>query len=117
MRVLLVDDEEVIHNTLGVYLADCGMEVESAVNGVSAMEAVENSIHDLVIADMRMPRLDGLALLKKLLDKRPELPVVMISGHGDEDMKDQAENAGARAFLTKPFKLRQVRELVFDLTS
>ena len=81
------------------------------------MEAVANANHDLVIADMRMPRLDGLALLRKLLDKRPELPVVMISGHGDDDMKDEAQSAGASAFLTKPFQLRQVRELVLNLTS
>ena len=117
MHVLLVDDEEVIHDTLGVYLSDCGMKVESAVNGVDAMETVVNSNHDLVIADMRMPRLDGLALLRKLLDKRPELPVVMISGHGDDEMKDSALRAGASAFLTKPFQLRQIRELVLNLTS
>ncbi len=115
LKVLLVDDEEIVHLTLGDYLTDCGYQVDKAVDGVQALRAIETDTHDLVIADVRMPGLDGLTLLARVRERDSELPVIMITGHGDVDMQDQAEGMGATGFLLKPIKLRQLDELIRQL--
>ena len=117
LRVLLVDDEEIVHLTLGDYLTDCGHHVDKAVDGVQALRALDAGDHDLVIADVRMPGLDGLTLLAKVRETDTELPVIMITGHGDIDMQDEAVRMGAAGFLLKPIKLIQLDELIAKLAT
>jgi DNA-binding NtrC family response regulator len=115
LKILLVDDEEIVHLTLGDYLIDCGYQVDKAVDGVQALRAIDRMAHDLVIADVGMPGLDGLTLLARVRERDSQLPVIMITGHGDVDMQDQAEGMGATGFLLKPIKLRELDELIRDL--
>ena len=117
LKVLLVDDEEIVHLTLGDYLTDCGHVVDKALDGAQALRSIEAADHDLVIADVRMPGLDGLTLLERVRDKNSELPVIMITGHGDVDMQDEAVRMGATGFLLKPIKLLQLDELITELTT
>ena len=112
LKVLLVDDEEIVHLTLGDYLTDCGHRVDKAVDGAQALRALEAGDHDLIIADVRMPGLDGLTLLARLRGTDAVLPVIMITGHGDVDMQDEAVRMGAVGFLLKPIKLLQLDGLI-----
>ena len=112
LKVLLVDDEEIVHLTLGDYLTDCGHRVDKAVDGAQALRALEAGDHDLIIADVRMPGLDGLTLLARLRETDAVLPVIMITGHGDVDMQDEAVRMGAVGFLLKPIKLLQLDGLI-----
>ena len=115
LKVLLVDDEEIVHLTLGDYLTDCGHRVDKAVDGAQALRALEAGDHDLIIADVRMPGLDGLTLLAKLRETDTVLPVIMITGHGDVDMQDEAVRMGAVGFLLKPIKLLQLDGLIVQV--
>ena len=102
LRILLADDEKIVHLTIGDYLSDCGHQVDSAVDGARALEAIEKNRYDVVIADVRMPGLDGLSLLTRARKLHPGMPVIVITGHGDVDMEDEATLLGAAGFLLKP---------------
>ena len=108
LRILLVDDEEIVFQTVGDYLKDSGHQVDEARDGVSAVELIETHDYDLALVDVRMPGMDGLSLLEKTQEIRPELSVVIITGHGNMEMVVQALRLGAADFLTKPIKLLEL---------
>ena len=112
--ILLVDDEEIVHQTIGNYLQECGYEVEKVYDGREALSALENGKHCLALFDVRMPGLDGMTLLKHARQRRPELPVVLITGHGDPAMEYRARADGATGFLIKPIRLRELDQLIAD---
>ena len=105
MRILLVDDEEIVHQTLGPYLRDSGHLVDNAYEGVAALRLIEVNNYDLALIDIRMPGMDGLSILSKIKKILPELSVVMITGHGNMEIVIQALRSGAVDFLAKPIKL------------
>ena len=78
LGILLVDDEEIVHQTIGPYLRDLGHRVESAYDGVSALEMLTDGDYDLALVDLRMPKLDGLALLDKASKLRADVAIVII---------------------------------------
>ena len=101
----MVDDEEIIHQTIGVYLRNLGHQVVEQTDGKSALKTLEKDSFDLALVDIRMPEMDGLTLLHYIHDYHLELPVIMISGHGDMESVIQSLRQGAVDFLTKPVKL------------
>jgi DNA-binding NtrC family response regulator len=105
LDILLVDDEEVIHETLGEYLTDMGHHVDSFHDGQQGVEASAKKDYDVAIVDVRMPRMDGLEMLSILRDSKPALSVVVITGHADMELAIQALRLGAADFLPKPVKL------------
>ncbi|MEW6379336.1 MAG: sigma-54 dependent transcriptional regulator [bacterium] len=108
LRILLVDDEEIVHQTLGPYLRDCGHHVENAWEGSTALELIEAKEYDLALVDIRMPGMDGLSVLSAMGEVRPELSAVIITGHGNMETVIQALRLGAADFLTKPVKLLEL---------
>ena len=108
LRILLADDEEIVHQTIGDYLCECGHQLDRVYDGASALEAVEEHDYDLALVDVRMPRLDGLDLLEKAQEVRPEMSIVIITGHGRMEMVIQALRLGAADFLAKPIKLLEL---------
>lgn len=108
LRILLVDDEEIVHQTITPYLRDLGNAVDEAYEGAGGLARLEKDDYDLVLLDVQMPGMDGLALLGKLQELRPDLSVVIISGHGSMEMAVQALRLGAADFLTKPIKLLEL---------
>ena len=108
LQILLVDDEEIVHQTVGDYLRESGAEVTSRHDGREAIDAITETEYDLVLADIRMPRLDGLSFLEEAQQVRPELSVVIITGHGNMETAVQALRLGAADFLTKPVKLMEL---------
>ena len=117
IRVLLADDENAIHETLGVYLSNRGYEVQNAMDGAQALQAIETSDFDLLIADIRLPGVDGLTLLEKVKNEHPEIFVIMITGLVDDGLEKEATGKGADGFLVKPFRLTQMDELIRELTT
>ena len=109
--VLIVDDEENIRFTLRELLRReaAGYLVEEATNGLEAVEKVKRQRYDLVIMDVRMPKLDGMEALKQMREVRPDIIVVMITAHGTQRLAADAVQAGAYDYFTKPFDLTEVR--------
>ncbi|HEU4339003.1 MAG TPA: sigma-54 dependent transcriptional regulator [Planctomycetota bacterium] len=103
MKVLLADDERSITITLGDALRAAGHEVTIAADGEQALRAAKGEAFDCLVTDLRMPKLDGLALLKAVKELRPETAVLVITAHGSGEVGFQAARDGALDFIQKPF--------------
>jgi FixJ family two-component response regulator len=102
-RVLIVDDDEDVRTFLGRTLRRRGYTVEEARDGAEGLASARQSCPDLVITDMAMPRLDGLGLLKALKQAAPDLPVIVLTGHGSLENVLQSMREGALFdYLMKP---------------
>ena len=108
LHILVVDDEAIVHETLGDYLVQCGHAVRCAREGQEALACLEREYFDLVLLDILMPRMGGLELLSRIQRLYPEISVVMISGHGTMETAIQALRLGAVDFLTKPIRLLEL---------
>jgi two-component system response regulator AtoC len=102
-NVLVVDDEESMRHLLTVILADRGYDVRAVGNGEDALRELAAREYDLVLSDVRMPRMDGLALVKKALELHPAM-----SAYGTHDTAIEAMKAGAYDYVSKPFKPDEV---------
>lgn len=105
LHILLSDDEEIVHQTIVSYLHDLGHRVDAVYDGSAALEFIEKHDYDVAIVDEKMPGMDGLALLAKAQEIRPEMPVIIITGHGTMDTAIQALKLGASEYLIKPIRL------------
>ena len=109
-KLLIIDDERGIRNTLREILADEGHDVEVAENGKQGLEMARATAFDLIFSDIKMPEMDGIELLTALKsgEEAIETPLVMISGHGDVETAVQALKLGAYDFLLKPLDLNRI---------
>ncbi len=101
-KLLLVDDEEGIRNVLRISLADLGYTVFTAADGNEALNIFKEEQPDIVLTDIKMPGIDGVALLRRIKHENPETEVIMITGHGDMDLAVQSLKNDATDFITKP---------------
>ena len=108
MKVLIVDDERAIRNSLGEILSDEGYEVESAEDGASALALVAKGKYDVIFCDIKMPGMDGIEVLDKLVADGCDAAIVMISGHGDIDTAVESIKKGAFDFIQKPLDLNRI---------
>ncbi len=108
MKVLIVDDERAIRNSLGEILTDEGYEVDTAEDGAAALSSVEKEKYDVIFCDIKMPNMDGIEVLDKLMGMGVDAAVVMISGHGDIDTAVECIKKGAFDFVQKPLDLNRV---------
>ncbi|MBU8912940.1 MAG: sigma-54 dependent transcriptional regulator [Spirochaetales bacterium] len=111
-NVLIVDDEKNIRAGLGKAIEMDGHNVILAEDGQRALEIVESDEIDLIIADLKMPRISGEELLKRIVQTYPTLPVIILTGHGTIESAVQAMRDGAYDFLTKPVNLDRLSLLV-----
>ena len=110
--ILVVDDEESICQSLQGILSDEGYEVRSVGSGEEALKAVEEDPPDLVLLDIWLPGMDGLEALKIIKTETPQVPVIMMSGHGTIETAVKATKLGAFDFIEKPISLEKVVLLV-----
>ncbi len=111
-RVLVVDDDSSLREFLEIFLAKEGYKVASAASGQEAMDRVKKDDFSLVITDVRMPGMDGVELLKGIKAMDPDLPVVLITAFASLDAAVVAMREGAWDYLTKPFRIEELREVV-----
>ena len=102
MRVLIVDDERAIRNSLKEILTDEGYDADIAEDGAAAISKVEKEKFDVIFCDIKMPGMDGIEVLDKLVEMGVDAAVVMISGHGDIDTAVECIKKGAFDFVQKP---------------
>ena len=107
-RVLVVDDEESIRDLLTKTLALAEYDVETAADGSAALELLRASEYDLLIADLRMPGMDGLTLIRQVRRVRAELPIIIITGFSSESSAIEAVNLRVASYLLKPFGVPDV---------
>jgi DNA-binding NtrC family response regulator len=107
-RVLIVDDDESLRESLELVLAAEGFEVVTAADGSGALSRLESSSFDVVLCDVRMPGMDGLELLPQLVRRVPGTTVIMMSAFGTDELALEAMNRGAYDYLTKPFRPAEV---------
>jgi DNA-binding NarL/FixJ family response regulator len=109
MRVLLADDHQLLRQAIRRALEDAGMTVVAeAGDGGEAVRLAAELQPDVVVMDVSMPVLDGVEATRRIHDDFPDLPIVIITMHGDEALRRDAVNAGAAGFLTKDVSMQEV---------
>jgi two-component system, NtrC family, response regulator AlgB len=116
-QILVIDDEKNIRATLAVCLEAIGCTVTGAATAEAALAAAERTAFDLVFLDLRLGATDGLALLPRLLARRPGLPVVVVTAYATVDTAIDALKLGAVDYLAKPFTPVQIRRVVEQLAA
>ncbi len=111
-QVLIVDDEPNLRKILSAQLTRDGYDVLTAEDGEQGLLTLREHHIDLVITDLKMPKVDGMTLLRRALEEEPELPIVLITAHGTIDTAVEALKRGAFDFVTKPFDKDEVRQIV-----
>ena len=104
MKILIVEDEDMIREGISDYLADCGYETIQAADGLEALEQFSNHQVALILLDIQMPKLNGLEVLSEIR-KSSQVPVLMLTAFQDEEYKMSAFAALADGYLEKPFSL------------
>jgi excisionase family DNA binding protein len=109
-RVLVVDDEASIRDLLAKTLALAEYDVDTAPDGASALDRLREmrGAYDLMIADLRMPGMDGLTLIREVKHINANIPIIIITGFSTESSAIEAVNLGVAGYLTKPFRVPQV---------
>lgn len=107
-RILVIDDERSIRNTLKDILEYEKYVVDVAEDGVKGLEKVKGGEYDIILCDIKMPAMDGIEVLEKLNEMGADMPVVMISGHGNIDTAVEAIKKGAYDFIEKPLDLNRL---------
>lgn len=106
--ILVIDDEKSIRNTLKDILEFEKNEVQTAENGLEGLSIIKSNNFDLVFCDIKMPQMDGIEVLEKIKNMKPDLPVIMISGHGSIDTAVETIKKGAFDFIEKPLDLNRI---------
>ncbi len=101
-KILIVDDEETMRQSLGEILRLEGYQVDACPDGKSALAALEKDRYDLMLLDLKMPGMDGLAVLERAVDLAPTCKVVMLTAHGSLESAIQALRKGAHDYILKP---------------
>ncbi len=104
-RVLVVDDSDSIRELISLTLSEEGYEIDTAVNGMDAQKILDGRIIDLVITDLHMPEMDGIALIREIRsnDSYKTIPILFLTTESQAEKKKQAKEAGATGWIIKPF--------------
>jgi len=108
MAILFVDDDDTGRKVAVFNLRKAGFEVDEAADGAEALKRFDPRRHELVVSDLRMPKVDGLELLRRLHDRAAQVPVIVITAYGNVDVAVEAMQAGAWSFIEKPFSRKRL---------
>jgi len=104
-QILIVDDESDVRDLLSKFLTRRGYVVSTVGDGEAAIEAIRETHPDIVLLDIRLPKVDGISVLKRLRDESDNVAIITMSGNADEDTARRSLELGAADFITKPFNL------------
>ena len=107
-RILIIDDERAIRRALREILEFEEFEVDEAENGKQGLDKAKSETYDIIFCDIKMPELDGMEVLEGLKNAKIDIPVIMISGHGNVETAVQAIKKGAFDFIEKPLDLNRI---------
>ena len=107
-KILIIDDEKAIRKTLTEILAFEGHQIEEAVDGEDGFKKFQDNIFDVVLCDIKMPKMDGIEFLEKAKSVNPDVPIIIISGHGQIDTAVDAVKKGAYDYISKPPDLNRL---------
>jgi DNA-binding NtrC family response regulator len=111
-KILLVDDEEEFTRVLAERMKTRGLKVDTAMSGPEALEKAEGESYDAIILDLLMPGMDGIETLERLLKKKPELQVIILTGHATVKKGIDAVKMGAMDFIEKPTDIQKLMEKI-----
>jgi len=119
-RILVVDDEREICEFLKIFFEDRKFEVQTANSGASALEEIQRYIPQVVLLDLQMPGMDGIATLKEIKKGFPQVKVIMVTANESREKIEEAMRSGADNYITKPLSLeyleKDVQEKIAHLT-
>ena len=107
-NILIIDDEKAIRKTLGEILSYEGYKIDDAENGDEGLKKIREKTYDVVLCDIKMPKVDGLEFLEKAKEINPDVPIIMISGHGTIETAVEAVKKGAFDYVAKPPDLNRL---------
>ena len=103
VTIYVIDDDEAVRQSIEFLLKTVGIDVRSFESAKAFLEVMPDIVGGCVVTDVRMPDITGIELLQRVREERPELPVIVITGHGDVPLAVEAMKLGAADFLEKPF--------------
>ena len=107
-RILIADDEQGIRELLEMELGLQGYTVETVKNGQEAIDRIKKEKFDLLLCDIKMPKANGIQVLKEARKNNPDMPVIMMTGYGEEANYNDSMRLGACGFISKPFHIDEV---------
>jgi len=102
-NILIVDDEKAIRKTLSEILSFEGYRIDEAGDGEEGFRKFRDKEYDVILCDIKMPKMDGIEFLDKAKELNPDIPIIMISGHGTIETAVEAVKKGAYDYISKPF--------------
>jgi DNA-binding NtrC family response regulator len=111
-KILVIDDEKSILDLLSVVFEKEGYKVETSLSATRAVELIGNDDFDMIISDIKMPKMSGMELLRYVREKRPDIPIVMITAYGTIKQAVEALKAGAMDYIVKPFDVEELKIIV-----
>ena len=109
--VLLVDDEDELRRSVAQSLDLSGLKVRDFASAERALDFVSPGFHGVVVTDIRMPGVDGMTLMGRVREIDPDIPVILVTGHGDVQLAVKAMREGAYDFMEKPFTAQQLADM------
>lgn len=116
IRLLLVDDEEGYVNVLSKRMSKRNIDVTTALSGSMGIQALRKKVFDVAVVDLKMEDMDGIEVLKIFKKMDPQMPVIMLTGHGSEKAAKEGVALGAFDYLTKPCELEDLMERILETT-
>lgn len=116
-NILIVDDSASIREAVSITLIEAGYKIVTAVDGIHALEQLAKQKIDLVISDVNMPNMDGITLVKEIkkIASYKFMPIIMLTSEVSQKLKDRGKEAGARAWMVKPFSKAKLTKAVATL--
>ncbi|MEJ2582954.1 MAG: response regulator [Acidobacteriota bacterium] len=111
-KVLLVDDEEEFVDTLAERMQNRGMDVSTCNSGRDALDLIDSESFDVVVLDLQMPGMNGIEVLERIKQRRPDIQVVLLTGHATVEKGVEAMKQGALEFLEKPIDFSKLSEII-----
>jgi DNA-binding NtrC family response regulator len=111
-RVLVIDDDQIVLDSISQILTDENYDVDVSLRGAEGLDRAIREDYDIVLTDIRMPDIGGIKVLRGIRQKRPALPVVMITGYATAPSAEMAMKLGAADFIEKPFEPEELLKTV-----
>jgi len=110
MKILLIDDDEWIRDSLHLFFESEGCQIKVLETAEEGMEELKGQAYDIIIADYRLPGMDGLEFLKRINESHPEAMKILITAYGSKEVVSEAYRIGVQDFIEKPFTTNTIEE-------